>query len=99
MGRGHQSLECGELEYEVRVGELTEQIVEQLAAVLVRVEAIVDVGLEARVDVAVVEFAVQDEEDGVCGGCQTIFKTYRSPYAPSLTRGAMISASGHSDRA
>ena len=42
----------------MRVGELTEQIVEQLAAVLVGVEPVVDVGVQTRVDMAVVEFTV-----------------------------------------
>ena len=41
----------------------TEEVVEEFAAVFVRVEAVVDVGLNTRVDVAVVEFTVQDEED------------------------------------
>jgi hypothetical protein len=41
----------------------TEEVVEQLAAVLVRVEAVVDIELEARVDVPVVELAIQDQED------------------------------------
>jgi hypothetical protein len=45
---------------------LTEEVVEQFTAVLVRVEPIVNVGLESRVDVSVVEFAVEDQEDGVC---------------------------------
>lgn len=38
--------------------ELTEEVVEQLAAILVRVEAVIDVWLDTRVDVTVVEFAV-----------------------------------------
>jgi hypothetical protein len=46
--------------------EHTQKIVEQLAAVLVRVEAVVDVDLEARVHVPVVELAVEDEEHLVC---------------------------------
>ena len=45
---------------------LTEKIVEQLAAVLVGMEAIVDIGLDAGVDVAIVELTVQDEEYLVC---------------------------------
>lgn len=44
----------------------TEDIIEQFTAVFVRVESIVDVGLETRVDVTIVEFAVEDEEDRVC---------------------------------
>jgi hypothetical protein len=43
----------------------TEEIVEEFAAVFIGVESIVDVGLESRVDVSVVEFAIEDEEDGV----------------------------------
>jgi len=44
----------------------TEDIIEQFTTVFVRVESIVDVGLETRVDVAIIEFAVEDEEDGIC---------------------------------
>jgi hypothetical protein len=47
-------------------GRRTEEVVEELAAVLVRVEAVVDVELQARVDMTVVEFAVQNQEDLVC---------------------------------
>ena len=59
-------------------------------------EPIVDIWLDARVDVAVVQFAVEDEEDlvwgrGVSGGIGEVLRD-----APSLTRGAMTSASGHS---
>jgi hypothetical protein len=39
---------------------LTEQVVEQLAAVFVGVEAVVDVGLQPRVNVAVVQFSVEN---------------------------------------
>ena len=41
----------------------TEEIIEQLAAVLVGVEPVVDVGVQTRVDMAVVEFTIEDEED------------------------------------
>jgi hypothetical protein len=51
--------------------EHTQKIVEQLAAVLVRVEAVVDVDLEARVHVPVVELAVEDEEHLVCAVLST----------------------------
>jgi hypothetical protein len=42
--------------------KLTEEIIEQLAAVLIRVEAIVDVGLQTGIDMAIVEFTVEDKE-------------------------------------
>ena len=45
----------------------TEKVVEQFATVLVRVKAIVDVRLEPRIDVSIVEFAIQDQENRVCG--------------------------------
>jgi len=45
----------------------TEKVVEQFAAVLVRVKAIVNVWLEPRVDVTIVEFAIQDQENRVFG--------------------------------
>lgn len=38
----------------------TEEVVKQLATVFVGVEAVIDVGLEAGVYVAVVKFAVED---------------------------------------
>lgn len=44
-------------------GKLTEEVVEQLAAVLVRMEPVVNIWLESRVDMTVVEFSVQDQED------------------------------------
>lgn len=37
---------------------LTQEVVEQLAAVLVRVEAVINVWLDTRIDMTVVEFAV-----------------------------------------
>ncbi len=46
--------------------ERTEKVVEQLAAVFVGVEAIVKVGAEAGVNMAVVEFAIENQEDLVC---------------------------------
>jgi hypothetical protein len=48
--------------------ECTEEVVEKLAAVLVRVQAVVDVGLEPGVHVPVVQLAVQGEECLVCQG-------------------------------
>jgi len=45
--------------------ERTKKVVEQLAAVFVRVEAVIDIRLQTRVNVAVVEFAVQNQEDGI----------------------------------
>ena len=45
----------------------TEEVVEQFAAVFVRVKAIVNVWLEPRVDVSVVEFTIQDQENRVFG--------------------------------
>ena len=46
--------------------ERTEKIVEELAGVLIGVEAIIDIGLETRVDVAVIQFTVKDQKDLVC---------------------------------
>lgn len=44
----------------------TQEVVEQLTAVLVRVKAVVNVGLQAGVNMTVVEFAVQNQENLVC---------------------------------
>lgn len=52
----------------MRKDKRTEQIVEQLAAVLVGMEAVVDVRGETGVDMAVVEFTIEDEEDLVWHG-------------------------------
>jgi hypothetical protein len=43
----------------------TQEVIKELAAVLIRVEAVIDVGLEAGIDVAVVEFAIENEEYGI----------------------------------
>ena len=45
---------------------LTQQVVEQLAAVLVGAEAIVDVGLQTRIYMAIVQFAIEDQEYLIC---------------------------------
>lgn len=43
----------------------TQKVVEKLAAILVRVETIVDVGLETGVDMAIIQFAIQDQKYGI----------------------------------
>ena len=44
-----------------------EEEVEELAAVFVRVEAVVDVGRQTRIYVAVVQLAIQYQKERVCG--------------------------------
>ena len=48
---------------EIRARKRTEEVVEQLAAVFVGMEAVVDVRRETGVDMTVVEFTVEDKED------------------------------------
>lgn len=49
-----------------------EDEVEQAAVVVVAVESIIEVGLKARVDVTVVELAVEREEDLVCASLSVL---------------------------
>jgi hypothetical protein len=64
--------------YPSRFARLTQQIVEQLANVLVRLEPVVDRRLEPGVDVSEVKLAVESEEDLVCAeGHQLSPKTER----------------------
>ena len=46
----------------------TEEVVEQFTAVLVGMESVINVGLEPRVDMTVVKFAVEDQENWVYNG-------------------------------
>jgi hypothetical protein len=41
----------------------TKKVVEQLAAILIGMEPVVDVRLKPRVNMSVIEFTIQDEED------------------------------------
>lgn len=61
-------------------------------------EPVVEVGLEARVDVTVVEFAVEGQEDLVCAYPSVLLGGEQGSQSdePWFTRGAMTSASGHS---
>lgn len=43
----------------------TQEIVEQFTTVLVRVESVINVGVQSRVDVSVVKFPVKNKEDRV----------------------------------
>jgi hypothetical protein len=60
-------------------GRRTKEIVKELAAVLVRVKAVVDVKLQARVDMTVVELAVQNQEDLVCISSISGLNNIRAP--------------------
>ena len=51
------------MQEEIRARKRTEEVVEQLAAVFVGMEAVVDVRGETGVDMTVVEFTVEDKED------------------------------------
>ena len=42
---------------------LTEKVIEKLAAVLVRMKPVFDIGRQTGVNVTVVKFTVKDEED------------------------------------
>ena len=80
----------------------TEKVIEKFAAVFVWMEAIVDVGLKTGIHMAVVELSIQDKENRICAKKKSISqqKTQREQakrlYEPSLTKGAINSASGHS---
>lgn len=41
----------------------TQQVVEQLAAVFIRMEPIIDIGLKTGVNVSIIQFAVQNQEN------------------------------------
>jgi hypothetical protein len=45
--------------------QLTKEIVEEFTAVFVRVEAVIDIGLQPGVNVAVVELSVEDQENRI----------------------------------
>lgn len=78
----------------------TEKVVEKFTTILIRMETIIDVGLEARVYMAVVKFAVQNEKYGIYGATgksEVLLRREQKKGVPSLTSGAINSASGHSD--
>lgn len=48
----------------------TEEVIKELAAIFVGMEAVVNVGAQARVDMTVIELSVEDKEDLVCAATQ-----------------------------
>lgn len=60
--------EEGETEVEKKwvARKRTEEVVEELAAVFVRVEAVVDIRLKTRVHMAIIKLPIKNQEQRIC---------------------------------
>jgi hypothetical protein len=80
---------------------LTEQEVEELADVFVRLESVVNVGFQLGVDVSEVQLSVEGQEQLVCHANQPLISddptsTIKRRDPPPPTSPATTSPSGHS---